>query len=250
MVTEGDDALGRGLVGNYSTGDVVILHGCVLTGSVSGAGNPYSITAGAIFYNGEVYQVPAKNGVISGANVLMGTVTPAYASGDPVQQDDLSLFNQHKIVTLVIDQGTSGGGVGNYANFRHTLSEVSAEISDIAGVAVSATSWTQLTSMTFTTPNDGLTRKYLLMFKAVCVGSNGVATNTVNFRIRNVTDTTTLDQSQFSQTKTTVTDVATGVPTCMAIVSIGPNKVISVEREWIVGTTTVSYIKFIRQEVR
>lgn len=244
-IAEVADALARGLVGNYSTGDVVILYGCTLTGSASGNGNPFAITAGAIFYNGEIYLVPAKSGTISGTNVLIGTVTVNYpTSRNPVQMDDLSLADMHKDRTIVIDQGTSGGGIGNYTAFRNVLRVTGTQITDNApGTISSGGTYTLLTSFTFTTPNDGLTRRYRVTFKVNC---NGNGTANMNVQIYNTTTSTLYDLNSFQSSS----NPSQGMMYCDAIVSIGPNETVEVQKQWIGGSTILAYGKLFYEEVR
>lgn len=63
-----------GFLGGYTTGDLIVLHGCVISGSTTKA-----ITAGAIFYNGQVYKVASASG-ITGASTwvfaIKNTVDP------------------------------------------------------------------------------------------------------------------------------------------------------------------------------
>jgi hypothetical protein len=70
----------KGLVDNNIT-DFIVLYGCVNSGS----GLNYNISAGAIFYLDEVYEVPAFVATATGSDVPVLMVTAAYRAGDPVK---------------------------------------------------------------------------------------------------------------------------------------------------------------------
>jgi len=73
--------------GIYQSDVGYILHGCVNSGS----GLNYNISEGAIFLNGEIYQVPAAVFTATGLQVAVGTITTTYfsdQSADPVAFTD------------------------------------------------------------------------------------------------------------------------------------------------------------------
>lgn len=114
---EAFNALGQSKVGvNYDATKVYILSGCANTGS----GANYIISAGAVFYNGEIYLVDAATFTLTGSNVATGTVTATFfaaANADPVDFTDGSSHNVHQINKVVIGQGLSGSGTANYLDF-------------------------------------------------------------------------------------------------------------------------------------
>jgi len=63
--TEALNSICKRLIPGYTTNDVVILEGLVDTGT---AGVDYNISAGSIYYNGEVYQIPATGVLTIAAN--------------------------------------------------------------------------------------------------------------------------------------------------------------------------------------
>lgn len=110
QVKEIADAIVKGLIGTYTTNDLIVLYGCV----ISGAG-PYAITAGAIYYNGEVYLVDAASGLTpGGGQTLVFNIVTTYASGDPIKYQDGSLHNQHQIDKIALQVGASGSGIADY----------------------------------------------------------------------------------------------------------------------------------------
>jgi hypothetical protein len=90
------------------TTDFFILYGCVNSGS----GLVFNITAGAIYYNGEVYLVPAASFTAPSGQTAVGTIiTSQYTvNADPVTFTDGSNNNVHAIRTLNFAAGTSGSG--------------------------------------------------------------------------------------------------------------------------------------------
>lgn len=96
---------------NYSAGDVVILSGLVDTGT---SGVNYNISAGSVYYNGEVYQVAAGSGIFAGTVAVL-TLTTTYQSGDPVTMTDGSLKSVHEIVTMNLSNAASGSGTKDYS---------------------------------------------------------------------------------------------------------------------------------------
>ncbi len=129
QVAEVVDALVKGLIGAYTDDDLIILHGCVITGTTTKA-----ITAGAIYYNGEVYLVDAASGLTGGAGWIFAIVT-TYAAGDPVTYDDATTHNQHQIDKIVFQIGDSGSD-GYIADWdAATVKAVSRVIDISAGVS-------------------------------------------------------------------------------------------------------------------
>lgn len=97
----------------YDPANGYILHGCINTG----IGSNYIISAGAVFFNGEVYQVPAATFSISGAQVAVGVITTTYFSAsnaDPVAFTDGVSRNVHQIKQVVFSAGLSGSGAFNF----------------------------------------------------------------------------------------------------------------------------------------
>jgi len=110
-------ALARMNILNYDASKIYVLYGCVNSGS----GANFVISAGAVFFNGEVYLVPAATFTTSGGNVAIGTVTTTYftaTNADPVEFTDAILRSVHEIRQIVISSGTSGAT--NYADFVFT----------------------------------------------------------------------------------------------------------------------------------
>lgn len=174
-ILEATSSIVKALIPTYVANDVVILHGLVLTGNYSGAGLTYSITAGAVYYNGEIYEVSAANGTISGSNVVVLTIATAYQSGDPVTMSDSAVINVHEIVTMNISQGATGSGTKDYSAMKSVVSHRSLLTATAASQtsATAAPTWENLTGITVTTPNDGRTRLYLIGYTCSSTQSQG-----------------------------------------------------------------------------
>lgn len=100
----------------YDPTKVYILNGCANTGS----GSNYVISAGSVFFNGEVYLVDATSFTISGPNVAVGLRTLTFftaANADPVQFTDGITRTIHQIWKIVPQSGLSGSGAGNYLDW-------------------------------------------------------------------------------------------------------------------------------------
>jgi hypothetical protein len=97
----------NGLMG--SPGGVSAIVGCVNSGS----GLNYNISAGAVFYNGEVFQVPAFVGTATGVNVPSLSIVTSYIAQDPSLYTDNNSFNTHAIRTMAWTIGASGAGLAD-----------------------------------------------------------------------------------------------------------------------------------------
>jgi len=108
----------QGLIGQgYSSSVPYILIGCINSGS----GSTYNISAGAVFFNGEVYITPAASFTVSGSNVAVGVLTTGFDNtpadnADPVEFTDGSVYNVHQIRTVVFQAGLSGSGAFNFSS--------------------------------------------------------------------------------------------------------------------------------------
>jgi hypothetical protein len=85
----------KALVGPYTTNDLIILWGCEISATVPGTS---SITEGAIFYNEQVYKVPADASIITtGSQTLVFKIDQ---STEPY--------------IIYLDNAASGSGIANY----------------------------------------------------------------------------------------------------------------------------------------
>lgn len=183
------DAIAQKVIGKYTANDVVILYGCINSGSTSGAGNPFSVSAGAVYYNGEIYTTNAVSGNFTGTNVIVGTLTTTYQSGDPVTMTDGTLKNVHQVRTFVISQAASGSGTKDHTAFKQT-EKVRSELTQSSYAVTSA--WATVTSLTYTTPNDGETRTWMISYTGTIYMTRTTTSLDTEMRIYNSTGATEL----------------------------------------------------------
>lgn len=113
MPKELADAIVKGLIGgSYTTNDLVVLYGCVVTASIPGDS---SITAGAIYLNGEVYLVDA-DAVITTApgQTLVWSASNTLQDGIQTRFSDGNDYNFLSIRKLQLTAAASGSGLANY----------------------------------------------------------------------------------------------------------------------------------------
>lgn len=237
-VSENDNSLFNGILNTlnigYTTNDVIILHGCVLTGSYSGAGNAYSVTAGAVYYNGEIYQVDAVSGTISGTNVLIGSVSTTYQSGDPVQMSDGNLKNVHEINKIAITQAGTGTGIKDFSAWGTIKRPYS--LTSSATQSTSSGTMVDVTGLTYTTPNDGLTRLWLILHKGYSTAT-GASSDGTGHEIYNNTAATQLDYTEAYQDEASAT-VDQRIPyICMWIGTLAANTTIKARFKSLSGSS-------------
>lgn len=112
--TEGLTEIVKSLIGSgYSASSVYVLNGCVNSGS----GSSYVISAGSVFYNGEIYLVDAVSFTASGGQTAVGTIvkTQYSVNADPVTFTDGSPKNVHDIYKLVFASGVSSSGLVDFS---------------------------------------------------------------------------------------------------------------------------------------
>jgi len=94
------------------TGQFYILYGLVNSGS----GATYNVSAGAVFYNGEVYDVPSFSFTLSGSEEAWPQlVTTQYTTNaDPVEFTDAVPRNVHNIRRMVVSASATGFGLQKF----------------------------------------------------------------------------------------------------------------------------------------
>jgi len=130
MIDELTKAFGETIVTDST--QITVLWGCVNSGTGTGIGDSAIISAGAVYFNGEVYQVPAFT-TASIVNGLKGTVTTEYATGDPVLFSDNSSHDVHQIKTIVISDETSVDlySYSNWYSIKNTWNSYTLTNSDL-----------------------------------------------------------------------------------------------------------------------
>lgn len=221
------NSIARAIVGtNYTTGKMYILFGCVGTGTDPGA---RTVTAGAVFYNGEIYTVDAFSGTTTGADVLVAKVTDtADPVADPTTFSDNTQYSIHRVRKVVISIGASGSGDANFSDFvargkiKFTYNS--------SNQSTSSGTYVDLTGSTYTTPNDGITRNYMILAKTRVHYTN----STGDGGVMRIYAGSELDmnenyrKAQIAPNDVTFTEIAAGL-SCQYYGSIAPNTVVKVQ---------------------
>ena len=113
------DSIKAQIGSSYNLSTPYVLWGCVNSGS----GSSYSISAGAIFYFGGVYEVdPVSFTASSGHTAVCNFVTTQYTvDADPVTFTDFSSHNVHNIVKIKVQDGASGSGIFDFSTLNRSV---------------------------------------------------------------------------------------------------------------------------------
>lgn len=214
--------------GSYSLTTPYVISGCVLSDSNK------DVTAGEIFYSGNFYNVTSLNGT---TNIVQFILTKTYdATADPLTFTDGVAKNVHEIYTYVSTDVASGGDF-DATDLDYSLIDTgTAKIYDniySAGIFTvnNGVGYDDFTSMTYTTPNDGITRKYIIEYKGYAQTSNGVVDSSCALRIYNTTDSALLDESSVGKSNFGAATEVVIIPVFMStgVITIAPNKTIKVQ---------------------
>jgi hypothetical protein len=105
-----------------------------LYGLTNSSSHPnYNISSGAIFLNGEVYNVDAFSGTAPGGQVPRLLLSTTYRSGDPVKYSDGNNFNTHEIRKLVWVFGTAGTGLCDFSALLLLRNRINNNLLDVPG---------------------------------------------------------------------------------------------------------------------
>lgn len=133
----------RSRVGDgYDSSKAYILYGLKRTGT----GQVYNVTAGALFFNGEVYRVAAFNFTATAGQTAVGTITTTNiveSSSDPVTFTDGANHNVHEIRTIIFADAISGSGDVNFNDIILYLEEL-----DFVDLSSTLTTHASLTGVT------------------------------------------------------------------------------------------------------
>lgn len=100
----------------------IALYGCIGTYSTVGfANDTYTITKGAILYNGEIYQVPAMVATRAniGETIVFRIDEATYQAGEPTPYTDGTPRNTNQIRTIKIYNGATGSGIVDAVNLKY-----------------------------------------------------------------------------------------------------------------------------------
>jgi hypothetical protein len=240
------------IVGSYSLTVPYVISGCVVTDSNK------DVTAGKIFYGGKFYETTSVNGTTNVARFILTKTQDTTA--DPITFSNGSTGSVHDIYKYVPTDTASGGDfIATDLVYLASTSSVIAQQITLASQLTSSSTYVDMTGLTYTTPNDGLTRKYKLTLKSDSdldgTGGFGSSIAQAFYRIYNDTDSTELDESQTSTVifvNSSTQDVGAVVTAnCTTIVSLAPNKVIKCQFKLSAGTSvTATKAKFFIEEIK
>jgi hypothetical protein len=214
--------------GSYSLTTPYVISGCVLSDSNK------DVTAGEIFYGGNFYNVTSLNGT---TNIVQFILTKTYdATADPLTFTDGVAKNVHEIYTYVSTDVASGGDFDatdlDYSLIDTGTAKIYDNIYSAGAFTVNnGVGYDNFTSMTYTTPNDGITRKYIIEYKGYAQTSNGVVDSSCALRIYNTTDSALLDESSVGKSNFGAATEVVIIPVFMStgVITIAPNKTIKVQ---------------------
>jgi len=216
-------------LGSYSLSVPYVISGCVYSGTTPN----FAVTAGEIFYNGKYYAV---NACSSFTNIpQFNEVLSQDPTADPVTFSDSSSKNVHNIYEYEATDVVSGGDFDatDFVSLYGTDSKLSvlrsaSTIPAVANQATSSTSYIDLTNATYTTPNDGVTRTWLIQGKTSVDFTGGVPINGGKLQIvvdgvsedisRSLIEITASSIQQYNQSCV-----------CMTVLSVAPNKIVKLQ---------------------
>lgn len=143
----------RGIIGSsYNPSNIYVLWGVTNAGTVP----VYNIAAGAIFYNGEIFDFDAVSFTASGSNVgVFSIVTTQYGvDADPVTFTDTVARNVHNIRKIQLAQGASGSGITDYSAAAFLNLKIPAQLALFAPIGTPYTD--NVAQITGTYPNLGV----------------------------------------------------------------------------------------------
>lgn len=100
----------------------IVLYGCIGTYSTVGFTNDtYTITKGAILYQGEIYQVPAMVATRAniGETIVFRIDSTTFQEGEPTLYTDGASRNTNLDRTIKIYNGATGSGIVDAVNLKH-----------------------------------------------------------------------------------------------------------------------------------
>lgn len=219
----------------WHTGKLVILYGCVSTGTNPGS---RTLTSGAVYYNDEIYQVDSASFTTTGSQIGVWTLTDVDSGTDESTiKTATSSFLEHVLVNskFVFSAGLSGSGTFDETSTNIvSIIPIGTQIYVSGAQTISSPSYTDVTGMTYTTPNDGVTRKYAISYKGkIFQQCRTSLTSEMYLKLYNSTDNTTFDESFYAQGVSGLNTGSDAVSrniqgVVMSIQSIAPNKTIKV----------------------
>jgi hypothetical protein len=212
----------------YSASTPYLIWGCARTGAADGGSGAGAITAGAIFYGGEIYTVPAASYTLA-SDYAVGTITVTNGTPDPIQLKNGTSVNVHNVRQLVFSAGASGSGTFDFASLQ-TVGKLKLNFVYTGSISVPSSVYADLSpSVQITTPNDGVTRSYMAFYSGYLTTDGNSTAATVDIRL---TDGTT----QFTRVvggKESWTSINAAIDVAMplscVLINVAPNTTIKVQ---------------------
>jgi len=223
-------------VGSYSLTVPYVISGCVVTDSNK------DVTAGEIFYGGKFYETTAVNGATNVAQFILTKTQDATA--DPIIFTDSSSKNVHDIYTYVATDVASGGDF-DATDLVSAYGDGSIVVNTTPITQSATGSYVDLNLATYTTPNDGVTRNWIISYEGFVQFSTtgdegGVA--------KILSGATTLREAQVSANPGAAADFVS----CLSIskvVSVPPNTIVKVQIKYISSNASFTNNNFSMVEV-
>lgn len=194
----------------WHTGKLVILYGCVATGTNPGI---RTLTEGAVYYNGEIYQVSSASFTTVNPQIGVWTLVDVDSGTDESTiKTATSSFLSHVLVNskFVFTAGESGSGTfdeGSLNVVHISSANVSENIDDASSDTLTGT-YTLLSGSSYTLPNDGVYRRFFIQFKGLLLQKTETSTtSTCKVRIKNNTTGDVYDETIDTQA---ISGLATG----------------------------------------
>ena len=234
-------------LGSYSLTVPYVISGCVASDSNK------DVTAGEVFYGGKYYETTAVDGSTNVAQFILTLSQDATA--DPVIFSDSSSKNVHNIYKYVPTDVASGGDF-DATDLVSLYGTKIAEQITLASQSTSSATYVDMTGLTYTTPADGVTRKYKLTLVGdaeLSAASGTTAGVGGKFQIYNNTDATSLDikRHELSVIFPSGSGDVVGCFSinCGTIVSLAPSKTIKCRMLNDADGVTVKECKFFIEEL-
>ena len=145
-------------LGSYSLTVPYVISGCVYSGTTPN----FAVTAGEIFYGGEYYELTAVSGYTNIPQFKLDQTQDVTA--DPLDFSDGQTHNVHDIFKF-IGEDTVTAKVFDATDLvsAYGSGKISVDVASVSQ-ATTSTSYADLALSTYTTPNDGVTRTWLINF--------------------------------------------------------------------------------------
>jgi hypothetical protein len=207
-----------------------------------------------VYYNGEIYQVDSASFTTTGSQIGIWTITDVDSGTDESTiKTASSSFTDHVLVNSkfvfaagLSNSGTFDEGSSNIVRFDSISTNI---ITDVTQDTFSTSSYVDMTGITFTTPNDGVTRRWLITFSSDAF-SEVAATETTRMdcKLYNSTDDISYATTWHFLNSGSIGDVVDygSTLTLVTVQTIEPNKVIKVAGK---RTTASSYNPSVRNKI-